>query len=136
MGSKRMLGIDAYKRGWIGIAVESAVTGAYFAEDIQTLIARAEADGSLAIVAIDMPIGLPDSGHRRADLMARGEIGPLWPSLFLTPVRNALLADDHAAASEINRELTGARNLHPGFRSQNEIVRGGAVGATNASACR
>jgi predicted RNase H-like nuclease len=65
MGNRRVLGIDACKRSWIAIAVESAVTGAYCAEDIRTLIARAEADGSLAIVAIDMPIGLPDSRHRR-----------------------------------------------------------------------
>jgi predicted RNase H-like nuclease len=107
MGSGRALGVDACKRGWIAIAIERAVTGAYFAEDIQTLIARAEADGPVAIVAIDIPIGLPDRGHRQADLLARAEIGPRWPSVFLTPVREALLADDHATASAINRELTG-----------------------------
>jgi predicted RNase H-like nuclease len=39
-----VLGVDACKRGWIAIAFQDGSTGAYFAEDIQTLIARAEAD--------------------------------------------------------------------------------------------
>jgi predicted RNase H-like nuclease len=107
MGSGRVIGVDACKRGWIAIAVEDGSTGAYFAEDIQLLIARAEADGPLDVVAVDMPIGLPDRGQRQADVLARAVIGALWPSVFMTPVREALMAADHAAASAINRELTG-----------------------------
>lgn len=102
-----MLGVDACRRGWIAIAVDDGIAGAYFAENIQMLVARAETDGPLAVVAVDMPIGLPDRGLRRADVLARAAIGPLWPSVFMTPVRQALLAGDHAAASAINRELTG-----------------------------
>jgi len=37
----------------------------------------------------------------------RAAIGPLWPSVFMTPVREALLAADHHAASAINRDRTG-----------------------------
>lgn len=107
MNGGRVLGVDACKRGWIAIAVEGAVTGAYFAEDIAALMARAQADGPLAIVAIDMPIGLPDREHRQADVLARAAIGPLWPSVFMTPVRQALLAADHGTASAISRQLTG-----------------------------
>jgi predicted RNase H-like nuclease len=107
MNRRRVLGVDACKRGWIAIAVEDTVTGAYFAEDIELLMARAQADGPLAVVAVDMPIGLPDRGHRQADVLARAAIGPLWPSVFMTPVRQALLAADHAAASVINRQLAG-----------------------------
>jgi predicted RNase H-like nuclease len=107
MSNRRVLGVDACRRGWIAIAVEDVVTDAYFAEDIQTLISLAEAGGALSVVGIDMPIGLPDRGHRQADVLARAAIGPLWPSVFMTPVREALLAADHAAASAINRALTG-----------------------------
>lgn len=107
MGGGRVLGVDACKRGWIAVALEDAVTEAYFAEDIEALMARVQADGHVAVVAIDMPIGLPDRGYRRADLLARAAIGPLWSSVFMTPVRQALLADDHATASALNRELTG-----------------------------
>jgi predicted RNase H-like nuclease len=107
MTGQRVLGVDACKRGWIAISVEDAVTGAYVAHGIEALVARAQDDGPLAVVAIDMPIGLPDRGDRRADVMARASIGPLWPSVFMTPVRQALLAADHAAASAINRQFTG-----------------------------
>ena len=44
---------------------------------------------------------------RQADVLARKVVGPLWPSVFITPVRRALQAADHATASAINREITG-----------------------------
>lgn len=95
------------RRGWIAIAVEDGISGAYFAEDIQMLIARAEAGVPLAVVAVDMPIGLPGRGHRQAGVLARAAIGPRWAPVFMTPAREALMAADHATASAINRELTG-----------------------------
>jgi predicted RNase H-like nuclease len=107
MAGGRVLGVDACKRGWIAVAVDDVVTGAYFAQDIETLMAQVQNDGPVAVVAVDMPIGLPDRGYRRADVLAREAIGALWPSVFMTPVREALLAADHAAASARNRELTG-----------------------------
>jgi predicted RNase H-like nuclease len=108
MRGGRVLGVDACQRGWIGIAVEDAGgIRAYAAQDIETLAARADADGRCAVVGVDMPIGLPDRGLRRADVLARAAVGPLWPSVFMTPVREALLAADHATASAINRARTG-----------------------------
>jgi predicted RNase H-like nuclease len=133
MSSGRVLGVDACWRGWIAIAVEQAVTDAYFAEDIQELIACAEAGGPLAVVGIDMPIGLPDQGHRQADVLARAAIGPLWSSVFMTPVREALLAPDHATALAINRTLTGqgasiqAFGLKPKLFQVERWVRGTSV---------
>lgn len=133
MSSGRVLGVDACRRGWIAIAVEDAVSGAYFAEDIQTLISRAQADGPVAVVGIDMPIGLPDRGLRQADVLARAEIGQLWSSVFMTPVRKALLAPDHATASAVNRALAGqgvsiqAFGLKPKLLQVEAWVRGTPV---------
>jgi len=107
MGEGRVAGVDACKRGWVAVAVEDYVTGAYFAEDIQTLMTLLQSEGPVAAVAVDMPIGLPDQGERKADVLARAAIGPLWPSVFMTPVRQALEAADHAAASAINHKLAG-----------------------------
>jgi predicted RNase H-like nuclease len=84
-GGERVLGVDACKRGWIGIAIQEGVAGAYFAEHIEALITQAQADGPIAVVAVDMPIGLPDTGRRQADVLAREVVGPLWPSVFITP---------------------------------------------------
>jgi predicted RNase H-like nuclease len=78
-----------------------------FDEDIDALLAQADADGPISVVAIDMPIGLPDRGHRQADVLARAAIGPLGATVFMTPVREALRAADHVTASAISRELTG-----------------------------
>jgi hypothetical protein len=132
MGSGRVLGVDACKRGWIAIAVEDGVTGAYFAEDIQTLTNLAQAHGPLDVVAVDMPIGLPDRGQRQADVLARAAIGPLRSSVFITPVRAALMAADHAAASAINRELTGQGISIQAFGLKPKLVPGRAVGAAHA----
>jgi predicted RNase H-like nuclease len=123
MGGERALGVDACKLGWIAVAIDDGVTGAYFAEDIQALIARAEADGPLGVVAIDMPIGLPDSGLRRADVLARAELGPLWPSVFMTPVREALLAADHATASAINRGRAGQGVSMQAYRLRPKLLQ-------------
>lgn len=67
MRDEWVLGVDACKAGWIGIALDDDGTSAYVAATIDELVVLAEADGSVAVVAIDMPIGLPDSGHRQAD---------------------------------------------------------------------
>ncbi len=101
----RVLGVDACRAGWVGIAPGAG--RAYAAAEIGTLIELAERDGQLDVVAIDIPIGLPDRGRRAADLLARRRVGPRWSSVFMTPVREALLAPDHAAAVRINRALTG-----------------------------
>jgi predicted RNase H-like nuclease len=107
MANGRVAGVDACKRGWVAITLEDFITGIYFAKDIETLTALMQADGPVAVIAIDMPIGLPDRGDRKADSLARAVIGPLRPAVFMTPVRQALQAPDHAAASAINRKLTG-----------------------------
>jgi predicted RNase H-like nuclease len=101
----RVLGVDACPAGWVGVTLEeSAAPLAYVAADIATLVALA---GPLAVVGIDIPIGLPDATARLADTQARAVLGRLWPSIFLTPVRAALEAPDHATAVAVNREATG-----------------------------
>ncbi len=104
----RVLGVDACSKGWVGIGHDVSHCAAYFGATIADVVAAGETDGAFDVVAIDIPIGLPDSTSRRADELARRELGPRRSSLFMTPVRRAVLAEDHAAASQINRELTGS----------------------------
>src|SRR5882724_2817689 len=107
MATRRVLGVDACRVGWVGIVLSGEQLSGYVATDIDELVAAAMVDGELAVVGIDMPIGLPDQGRRRADVFARQGIGPLWSSVFITPVRAALGEDDHARCSARNRELAG-----------------------------
>ncbi|UWP85076.1 DUF429 domain-containing protein [Dactylosporangium fulvum] len=103
----RVLGVDACRGGWVGVALGGGATAAYVARTVAGLVAAAGADGDLAVVAIDIPIGLPDTGRRAADVEARRLIGPRRHSVFLTPVRAALTMPDHASASGTNRALAG-----------------------------
>lgn len=111
MDTERVLGVDGCKAGWVGIALTGAGTGTtvtgYLAATIGALVDAARADGPLAVVAIDIPIGLPDHGQRAADLQARRFVGRLHSSVFMAPVRAALDQPSHALASAINRQHTG-----------------------------
>ncbi|MCW2898601.1 MAG: hypothetical protein JWO67_866 [Streptosporangiaceae bacterium] len=101
------LGIDACKGGWIGIALTGDHACAYFAARIEDVVSQAETDGPIGAIAVDMPIGLPTDGRRQADVLAREVLGSRRATVFMTPVRAALEADDHRAAVGINRELAG-----------------------------
>jgi predicted RNase H-like nuclease len=107
----RVLGVDACRQGWVGVVLDGAPPGrfasAHLAGHIAELVAAAETDGPVAVVGVDIPIGLPDSGRRRADVLAAARIGGLRSAVFLTPVRAALEAPDHARAVELNRALGG-----------------------------
>jgi predicted RNase H-like nuclease len=120
----RVLGVDACRAGWIGIALsagdrgDTAVRG-YLSAEIEALAAQATADGPVAVIGIDMPIGLADTGQRQADVLGRAAAGPRWASVFSTPVRTALATGDYAAALAENRRLGGG-----GISSQAFALRG------------
>ncbi len=115
MSSARVLGVDACRAGWIGIALPAGdpppggqqAGQPYAAATIRELAAQAAAGGPLRVIAIDIPIGLADSGRRRGDQLAREALGRRWPSLFITPVREAVQAGDFPAALAANRRLAG-----------------------------
>lgn len=79
-----MLGVDACKAGWIGIALSQGTLSAYTAAEIGVLVEDASSSGPLSMIAIDIPIGLPDMSRRQADLLAHKAVGPRWASVFMT----------------------------------------------------
>ena len=129
MDGQRVLGVDACKAGWIGVVLTGERTSAHVAGQIDDLVAAAAAGGPIEVVAIDMPIGLPDAGRRRADVLARAAVGELWASVFLAPVRAAMEAEDHPSAAAISRDRAGegisvqAFGLRPKVRQIDAWVR-------------
>lgn len=123
----RSLGVDACKKGWIGVSSDAR---AYFATSIASLVQLCDQDGAVAVIAIDIPIGLPVSGTRRADSLARSVVGRRASSVFTTPVRSAIAAGDYATANAANRSAAGqgisqqAFALGPKIREVDEWVRG------------
>jgi predicted RNase H-like nuclease len=83
------VGIDGCKAGWMAVALgEGGVQGAdVFPGLAAVLAAWPDADA----YAIDMPVGLPERGRRRADEAARAWVGPRAASVFFAPPRAALL---------------------------------------------
>ncbi|WP_168202726.1 DUF429 domain-containing protein [Georgenia wutianyii] len=104
MTPARVLGVDAYRKGWV--ALSSDLRG-YVAATIAEVVAAAERDGPVAVVAIDIPIGLPTGGPREADRLARRLVGRRASSVFSTPVRAAVEAATHAEATAIAVAATG-----------------------------
>jgi predicted RNase H-like nuclease len=100
----RVTGVDACRRGWVAVSLEG------------TRLATVRADPSLArvldgadvgVVAIDMPLGLLESGWREADRAARGLLGPRRSSVFAIPPRAVWAEPTYQAANRRCRELTG-----------------------------
>jgi len=108
MDTARVLGVDGCKAGWIGIALDGNTIRGYLEPTIGELVTEAESDGPLDVVAVDIPIGMPDEGLRTADVEARKAVGnKLISSVFMTPVRSTLNETRHEFASAINRRHTG-----------------------------
>ena len=104
----RVLGVDGCRDGWVGVALDgSGPPRAYAAPDLLRLVALAEVDGPVACVGVDMPIGLLDEGWRAADRLAAALLGRRRSSIFVTPVRAALRAPDHATGVALSRERSG-----------------------------
>jgi predicted RNase H-like nuclease len=118
----RVLGVDGCKAGWIGVVLHHGRVAAYVASLIGDLVGAAEAGGDLDVVAVDMPIGLPDGGRRRADELAWRALGPRRASIFMTPVRAALAHADHAAASAESVRLTGGGISRQAFGLRSKLL--------------
>jgi predicted RNase H-like nuclease len=104
-----VLGADACRAGWVGVVLDDASSRARIlvATTFAGLVAEVATKDEVEVVAVDMPIGLPDATRRRADVLARAELGPRRSSVFMTPTRDALAAPTHAQASAVNRNRAG-----------------------------
>jgi predicted RNase H-like nuclease len=91
-------GVDGCQGGWL---VASAASDSP-SITLRTYRTFAEiASEPYDVIAVDIPIGLPDAGARACDKLARLAIGPRRNSVFPCPVRPVLTATSHAEASDI-----------------------------------
>jgi predicted RNase H-like nuclease len=121
--NNRVLGADACRAGWVGIVLSGDGVCAYVHAEIAGLVALALAGGTLRAIGIDIPIGLADAGLRQADVLARKAAGPRWASVFVTPVRQALMVPDHRQASALNKQLTGSGISRQAFNLRDKILQ-------------
>jgi predicted RNase H-like nuclease/predicted enzyme related to lactoylglutathione lyase len=96
-------GVDAAGTGWAVVVLEgNGVVDAFRCETFaEALLVDAQ------VVGVDIPIGIPDSAPRAADVAARRFVGARASSVFPTPVRAVLEAPTYADARAVALELTG-----------------------------
>ncbi|WP_150524167.1 DUF429 domain-containing protein [Roseibium sediminis] len=102
-------GVDGCKAGWIACLRQIGRSGS---EKIQVFSSFADLlshSPKLAIIAVDMPIGLPDHigpDGRGAEKAARKHLGMRQSSVFSVPSRAAVYCDDYLQACDRSLETS------------------------------
>src|SRR5262245_55258929 len=98
-------GVDGTRGGWVAVLCEDDLSRphALCLDRLSGLPRR------LRVVAVDIPIGLSQSGPRQADRLARKALGARRTSVFPTPVRPVLGASSWKEACVRNELADGRR---------------------------
>jgi predicted RNase H-like nuclease len=127
-------GVDGCRGGWaVVVASLDSDPGGGRPPELHLLatvapLLAAVRDGRVVAVAIDMPIGLPGAAGRSSDRIARRRLGARGSSVFPTPPRAVLAADDWPSALAAARAATGtgisiqAWNLVPRIRELDAAI--------------
>lgn len=103
-----VLGVDGCSGGWVGVLLSpDAPARVLTAETIGALVELARESAPVQVVGVDIPIGLPDSGVRTADVLARKALPGKSSSVFTTLTRAAWGAETRAEAEEISQRTSG-----------------------------
>ncbi|HEY3011290.1 MAG TPA: DUF429 domain-containing protein [Gemmatimonadales bacterium] len=102
-------GADGCPGGWVCIERDT-ITGDIFAEVLPSTRQLLERGRSLAVLTVDIPIGLTDAEPRECDLQARRLLtSKRSSSVFSAPVRAALEARTYAHACALSAAASGKR---------------------------
>ena len=95
-------GADGCRAGWLCVLAEAesgTAVGAFILPDAGELLARPD----LAMIAIDIPVGIPEiagAGGRSCDAALRSVLGARQSSVFAVPARAALAEAEYGPASD------------------------------------
>lgn len=122
-------GVDGCKGGWIAIR-KDVRTGEISSEVFSSGRQLFSLAPSHEVLALDIPIGLTESGPRQCDVLARKLLGgSRASSVFPAPIRPALAAADRKEADTLSRAINGkgvgaqAFALYSRVRAIDEIIR-------------
>lgn len=98
-------GVDGCRAGWVVALDRDGTIDVSVVPRFAGVVALL--DEGVDVIAVDMPIGLPDSGSRACDIEARCHLGPRRSSVFPAPPRPLLDATDYPSALATKRSLDG-----------------------------
>jgi len=122
-------GVDGCRKGWFR-ACRNPHSGELRFDVVATVEAVLAQSPRPAVVALDMPIGLPPSGPRACDVAARRCLGSRRSSVFRAPIRPALEAGSRLEADAITRAVEGkgvgaqAWGIYPKVRALDAMLAG------------
>lgn len=129
MTTSSIAGVDGCKGGWLCVALDATSTmSAFVAKDVKDLVERLPSE---CRIGIDIPIGLPATDSRDAELRAREVLGPRASSVFPVPLRLALngTTRENASALQAAVHARGCRlsvqtwAIMPKIREMDDFVR-------------
>lgn len=133
--SLRLFGVDGCRGGWVVAESRGPADTPVFRVERTFKGLLAALDGERALIAIDIPIGLPsgppaDDGRRRADAEARALLGPRAMSVFPAPCRQTLAGNSYREACQIEVAARGwgtgisqeAFGILPKIRELDEVI--------------
>lgn len=97
-----VLGVDGWRGRWVGALLDGRQVTLRLLPDAAAVLAVQD----VAVIGIDMPIGLSEDGSRACDVAARALLGRAGSSVFPAPVRAVLATDDYAEARALSRAAT------------------------------
>lgn len=122
-------GADGCRAGWFCVFKDLS-TGLISCRVCATVHDLADAEPMVEVIAVDIPIGLPESGPRLCDLEARRFLGrERGSSIFPAPIRPVLAAADYEEACRIRLRVEGKRlsrqswGIVPKIREMDEFLR-------------
>src|SRR3989442_13288566 len=98
-------GVDGCRAGWLCVRLQDGVVEGEVFATFKQLLALLEAS---SVIAVDIPIGLPTSGERACDRMARQLLGaPRASSVFPAPIWAVTNETDYTVACVKHRAADG-----------------------------
>jgi predicted RNase H-like nuclease len=119
-----VLGVDGWRGRWVAARLDGRRVSLTVLPDAVAVLA----EPGVAVIAIDMPIGLSDDGPRACDVAARRLLGRAGSSVFPAPLRPVLGCASYEEACLVSRTASGkalsmqAWNLVPAIRSLDDAL--------------
>lgn len=111
-------GMDACRAGWVAVVQSDAHFEVEVVDGLEHLLRR---HPNLAVIAIDIPIGLSEFAPRECDLMTRRELSPRGSVVFPAPLRPVVAMTSYHSAKEVNLGINGKGISQQAFAIYNKV---------------